>query len=92
MIDIHKRLYSIRYQEKGNNKESTIHRLAMQLLSEAYVICFDEFQVCIHNSRLYSCESDLYFCKIILYKLHIRDIGHRCCGCNVTQRYIYHPL
>jgi predicted ATPase len=47
MIDVHKRLYQIRLhsKDKDHGAESSIHKLAMQILSEAHIICFDEFQV-----------------------------------------------
>lgn len=48
MIDIHKRLHRLKSASKGNSKsvgDSIMEQITNELMDEAYLLCFDEFQV-----------------------------------------------
>lgn len=48
MIDIHKRLHRLKNEVKGSGEAQSgniMSRITNELMDEAYVICFDEFQV-----------------------------------------------
>ena len=46
MIDVHKRIHAAK-KRLGHNGGDPIEPVARELASEAYVLCFDEFQVCL---------------------------------------------
>ena len=48
MIDIHKRLHRLKSVSKGSSKsigDSIMEQITNELMDEAYLLCFDEFQV-----------------------------------------------
>lgn len=48
MIDIHKRLHRLKSSTKGSSKavgDSIMEQITNELMDEAYLLCFDEFQV-----------------------------------------------
>lgn len=51
MIDVHKRIHAAK-KDMGYRGGDPIEPVARDLASDAYVLCFDEFQVC-RNLRLH---------------------------------------
>ena len=48
MIDIHKRLHRLKSSSKGSSKvvgDNIMEKITNELMEEAYLLCFDEFQV-----------------------------------------------
>ena len=45
MIDVHKRVHAMK-KKMGHGGGDPIEPVARELATEAYVLCFDEFQVC----------------------------------------------
>ena len=54
MIDVHKRIHAAKIA-MGYRGGDPIEPVARDLANEAYILCFDEFQVCLNHSR-YSCS------------------------------------
>ena len=45
MIDVHKRLHAIKMKGESGKIAHPIESICDDLISDAYVLCFDEFQV-----------------------------------------------